>query len=334
MARNPRSWLLLSFGDDRQYAGNTGYVDEPRRLYRYDSYVPNHKQVASGDLTLIRDQERLQGIARVETIRIASGLKQRSRCPVCGIVALKTRKTLRPRFRCNNGHDFDEPRVELVECDHYEADFGLSYVDTPGAVSLEALRAACPRHSGQLAIQEISLEPLALRILGKFPAAAGLLVPGVTESADDFTLAAEKPFVPIVEDLRRTALRLIRYRQGQQQFRKSLLDRYGARCMVSGCDVVEVLEAAHIAPYRGKESNHPENGLILRADLHNMFDLDLLGVEPESMVVRLNRNVLRAGYEGFDGQGLLLSRARRPNLQALRAKWLYFENRLRYGRSA
>lgn len=328
-----RSWLLLSFGDNRQYAGNPGYADEPRRLYRYDSYVPNHKQVGTGDFVLVRDHYKLQGIARIERIRVASGVKQRSRCPACGIVALKTRKTLQPRYRCNNGHDFDEPRTELVECENYEADFGSNYVDTPGAVSLEVLRAACPRYSGQLAIQEISLAPLVLRILGKYPAAAGLLVPGLPEVSEERSHEDWKPFIPVLEDLRRVALRLIRYRQGQQQFRKSLLDRYGARCMVSGCDVVEVLEAAHIDSYRGKESNHPENGLILRADLHNMFDLDLLGVEPESLVVRLNQGALRAGYERFEGERLLVSGSSHPSRQALKAKWLMFENRLQFGRS-
>ncbi len=329
-----RVWLLLSFGDDRQYAGNLGYADEPRRLYRYDSFVPNNKQVAKGDFALMRDQDRLQGIARIEKIRVSTGTKERSRCPFCGTAALKTRKSLYPRFRCDNGHEFDQPRVELVECDHFEANFGLSYVDTLGAVSLEVLRAACPRHSGQLAIQEISLEPLVLRILEKYPAAASLLVPAQSGVAEEPTEVSLSSYVPVVEDARRVALRLIRQRQGQRQFRKALMERYGANCAVSGCDVVEILEAAHIDPYRGRESNHPENGLILRADLHTLFDLDLLGVEPESLVVRLNGNAFRSGYERFEGERLRVPASFRPSRQALLGKWLLFENRVRYGRSA
>jgi HNH endonuclease len=35
---------------------------------------------------------------------------------------------------------------------------------------------------------------------------------------------------------------------------------------------LDILEAAHISPYRGEEDNHPENGLLLRADLHTLFD--------------------------------------------------------------
>ena len=66
---------------------------------------------------------------------------------------------------------------------------------------------------------------------------------------------------------------------------------YGAskryRCMVSGCQLVDLLEAAHIRPYRGENDNHPSNGLLLRADLHTLFDLDLLGIDPETLLVRL-----------------------------------------------
>jgi len=49
-----------------------------------------------------------------------------------------------------------------------------------------------------------------------------------------------------------------------------------------------VLEAAHIKPYRGKTDSHLENGLLLRADLHTLFDLNLIGVEPDTLTVRVH----------------------------------------------
>jgi hypothetical protein len=49
-----------------------------------------------------------------------------------------------------------------------------------------------------------------------------------------------------------------------------------------------VLEAAHIKPYRGEQDNHPENGLLLRSDIHTLFDLDLLGIDPDRMEVELH----------------------------------------------
>lgn len=316
-----RAWLLLSFGDDRQYAGNPGYLDEPRRVYQYDSFVPNHKQVAEGDYVLIRDHNRLQGVARIQNINAVPGEKRRFRCPECRITALKERKDLRPRYRCNNSHEFDDPIEELAPCISYSADFGTSFIDTPNGLSLDVLRSACPRHSGQLAIQEIYWEPLFPRLAQEFPAVQDLSELAAIE------VEAEEEFVPPSEDTRKAALRLVRARQGQRKFREGLIARYGARCLISGCDLLNVLEAAHIDPYRGKESNHPENGLLLRADLHTLFDLDLLGIEPETLVIRLHPEVFKSEYEMIDGRSLLVRDTIRPGARALRVRWLLFQNR-------
>ncbi len=91
---------------------------------------------------------------------------------------------------------------------------------------------------------------------------------------------------PVDSDWRRKVFRQIRERRGQQKFRDALRKRYGDRCMISGCCLMDVIEAAHIRPYRGEKDNHPENGLLLRADLHTLFDLDMLGIEPHTLIVR------------------------------------------------
>ena len=95
-------------------------------------------------------------------------------------------------------------------------------------------------------------------------------------------------------------------RQGQGRFRQELLDAYGRRCCVTGYDVEPVLEAAHIAPYRGAHTNRVWNGLLLRADLHTLFDLDRLTVLP-SGVVRLDPRLKTSAYGEIDGR-----RVRRP----------------------
>ena len=47
---------------------------------------------------------------------------------------------------------------------------------------------------------------------------------------------------------------------------------------MSGCREEEVLQAAHILPYTDAETNKIDNGLLLRADLHNLFDLYLISI--------------------------------------------------------
>jgi HNH endonuclease len=64
------------------------------------------------------------------------------------------------------------------------------------------------------------------------------------------------------------------------KFRKKLIAAYRGRCAVTDCDAYDALEAAHILPYRGPAFDHVTNGLLRRADIHTLFDLNLIGIEP------------------------------------------------------
>jgi hypothetical protein len=108
------------------------------------------------------------------------------------------------------------------------------------------------------------------------------------EEADQAESSKGEGYIPEGVDRRPLVERQIRERRGQRHFRDALRKRYGDRCLVTGCEVLAVLEAAHISPYRGEEDNHPENGLLLRSDVHTLFDLDLLGIEPEKLRVELH----------------------------------------------
>jgi putative restriction endonuclease len=88
-----------------------------------------------------------------------------------------------------------------------------------------------------------------------------------------------------IEDARQRTLSAIVQRRGQTAFRASLLGAYGCRCAISGCETEAVLEAAHIFPYRGDATNHVTNGLLLRADLHTLFDLGLFAIDERGTVV-------------------------------------------------
>lgn len=103
-------------------------------------------------------------------------------------------------------------------------------------------------------------------------------------------------------DARVRSLRAIVVRQGQGNFRAALLQAYGGRCCVTGCGVEPVLEAAHIAPYKGPETNKVWNGLLLRADIHTLFDLDRLTVLPEG-VVRVDPTI-GGEYGDLDGNDI------------------------------
>lgn len=71
---------------------------------------------------------------------------------------------------------------------------------------------------------------------------------------------------------RRRILTEVLARPQQAVFRKNVLAAFGSRCVLTGTSIPEVLEAAHIIPVKHKGKDSTDNGLCLRADLHQLFD--------------------------------------------------------------
>lgn len=109
-----------------------------------------------------------------------------------------------------------------------------------------------------------------------------------------------------IEDGRERVLAAIVRRQGQPAFRKALMAAYGGRCAITGCDAPEALEAAHIVPYMGEATNTVQNGLLLRADLHTLFDRGLMGVDPKLLTVVITHGLRGTCYEELEGKDLEL----------------------------
>lgn len=115
-------------------------------------------------------------------------------------------------------------------------------------------------------------------------------------------------------------------RLGQRKFRRKLINAYGGECAVTKCDTIWVLEAAHILPYRGLKTNSVSNGLLLRADIHTLFDIGLISVEPVNLVVRASRMLSGSPYEALDGRPLTLpaKSSLHPNIKAIEYHYRQF----------
>lgn len=102
-------------------------------------------------------------------------------------------------------------------------------------------------------------------------------------------------------------------------------ERYGAKCCISECAVTEALEAAHITPYLGENSNDARNGLVLRSDLHTLFDRYLLGIDPATLRVTLSNGLIDdPSYRSFDGKELAVVAKHLPSRRALSVHWQRF----------
>lgn len=121
-----------------------------------------------------------------------------------------------------------------------------------------------------------------------------------------------------IEDGRKKIWAQVKRRQGQPAFRRGLLDAYGGRCAVTGCPIEALLEAAHILPYRGGETNVVQNGLLLRADIHTLFDLGLLAVGADGRLL-VSEKLDATEYADFKGAALrdTTSALQAPSAKAL-----------------
>lgn len=81
-----------------------------------------------------------------------------------------------------------------------------------------------------------------------------------------------------------------------------LLDAYDGKCAVTACDIEDLLEAAHIVPYRGPQTNHVQNGILLRSDIHTLFDCGLIAVDPTTGEIILSPRIMHSGYRRLAGR--------------------------------
>jgi HNH endonuclease len=127
-----------------------------------------------------------------------------------------------------------------------------------------------------------------------------------------------KPFQPVDDKGSDYKSRRVRDRVGQVAFRQKVLAAYGYRCCVTGESSLEVLDAAHIQPYVNSKSNHVQNGLALRTDLHKLFDAGFITIDDDYRIVVSNR-LKSKGYTVYHGQEVFVPNAdfRKPSREAL-----------------
>jgi Predicted restriction endonuclease len=140
-------------------------------------------------------------------------------------------------------------------------------------------------------------------------------------SEDDIEITGTEFSPDDAEEAKERASRAVALRRGQPKFRKKLLGIYGGACAVTGTLLPPVLEAAHIVPYMGEKTNHVTNGILLRADIHTLFDLGLLGIN-QSYEVVVSSSMKKTEYESYNGNKINLpaNKAEWPSLAALKSR--------------
>lgn len=248
--------------------------------YEYDSHVINHRQVSVGDVLVIRDRHLIYGYGVVEDIATRAGTKDMQRCvnAECRSAAIQPRKSRLPRFRCNDCHaEFDDPVMEKKDVTLYSASYETWWLPFASPAPVRALDGVYAGRDRQNAIRR--LDTVEAHAMLRFHA-------GLDAELHLQLLDRARPIAGGHVDA------LVKRRIGQQRFRERLLDRYGATCAVTGSQPDAVLDAAHLYTYAERPVHEEDGGLLLRADVHRMFDRLLITFDPATWRSRVAPGLL------------------------------------------
>lgn len=277
----PRAWLLLAAGDDRGHGGNSGYDDEPDSFYSWDSTVANHKQLSVGDVIVIWDKVQLIGTSVIEEISSGPGLKELQRCPnpKCSTTRIAVRKKSLPIYRCMKcGNAFDLPRPDVVPVTRYVARYDAAWTSLEGLMDAAELRAVQVHSLNINAMRPLDWRAFEAKLAARHASTALLRVN--SRIGDAAWPSATSADVEFVGGFRHS---LARVRRGQQAFRAHLFDTQGTICAMTGPAPAVALEAGHLYSYARLGEHHEHGGLLLRRDVHRLFDDGFLAVNPGTL---------------------------------------------------
>lgn len=87
-------------------------------------------------------------------------------------------------------------------------------------------------------------------------------------------------------------------RVGQGAFRSLVAEAYGRACSVTGEHTLPVLEAAHIHPYAAGGEHQLDNALLLRSDVHRLFDAGYITIDPDDRRLVVSRRLEEEFHNG------------------------------------
>ncbi|MHD0279575.1 HNH endonuclease [Rhodococcus aetherivorans] len=262
------AWLAQSKQSDyRRLVGSDKYDDDPASRYSWDDSVVHYGEVRAGDIIAIWD-ESLIGVSVIEGIETGAGVKTISKCPDCDRSNVVSRKRKTPTYRCDDCRaEFEEPVIREKAVTTYRSSHSQSWVPLEGVLEGQTLRSLCVHPREQNSFRRLRWED--------FRRAVEQAVDGDPLRILDVTseqLAGGH------------VVRPVRVRVGQAAFRAKLLAEYGSRCAFTGPCPTTVLEACHLYSYAEVGEHRDQGGLLLRRDVHRLFDEGLLAVDDRGVI--------------------------------------------------
>jgi ribosomal protein L37AE/L43A len=293
--------LALAVSGRTQHGGNDGYSDDPQNSYTWDSTVQLHDAIRPGDVIAIWDKKLLLGVSVIEDIERSQTDKRVYKCPSCTKAGIKARQTKSPLYMCYKCKaEFDVPTSKPVHVTSYRSHHGGGWVGLEGALTGPQLRSLCLSPKSQLSFRELKWEAFC----------------GALQDAD---LDPQIELVGSVARQVRSGHRpsWVRVRIGQSDFRRELRSQFGDVCAFTGPAPSAALEACHLYSYAAHGKHHEDGGLLLRADLHTLFDTGVIAVEPSTECINVSEEIRQfSEYARLHGDSI------KVELTARHRRWL------------
>ena len=77
---------------------------------------------------------------------------------------------------------------------------------------------------------------------------------------------------------------------------------YEGKCAITGCSIKEVLEAAHVVRHSISGVNHTTNGILLRSDIHSLFDSKKIRINPNDYSIEVDISLRDSSYWKYNDE--------------------------------
>lgn len=311
MKSERKCWLLCEKSEEKIISGSSEpYSDNTGELYAYDTSVPNCCNLLREDFVIIRKDDVIRGTGVISSATIIEkdADKPRKRCPTCNSTDIRLRQTKLPQWKCGNKHcriEFADAKETVEKVDKYRATIkDYTRLANPPAVNdVKACYVNGAKNGINAQHSILELNPDKITQLGIDPLSPSD-IDGLKAIRTTLELAEEWDPKDI-KTARETVLRSITLRRGQPEFRRELRVAYGDKCAVTGTAAPEVLEAAHIIPYKGTGTNVINNGILLRSDWHTLFDLGYWTLSNDYRII-ISDALEADDYTGYDKEKIRL----------------------------
>ncbi len=172
--------------------------------------------------------------------------------------------------------------------------FGDQYVENVTRQKAVLQSGKRKRKNGYLFLNDVDWEALVVGL--------GKLVSSVFRAHGSRIQKRRETWSEVADDKGAYSNQRRRIRPGQQGFRRNLIELYDGLCAITAEGPIQALDAAHIVDHSKSRVNHTDNGILLRADLHSLFDQNLLRINPDSLKIDASIELRDGPYWKYHGK--------------------------------